>query len=456
VTDWPLVSVLVPVYQGERFLAEALDSIFAQDYEPLDVVVLDDGSTDRTAGIARAYPVTYLHQENTGIPGARNAALEAARGELIAFLDADDVWKPGSLTARVEHLLADAELDYVVGHMDVFQEPGTEWPAEVAKKLMEAPAHGLLQTFVGWRRVFDRVGGFDPRFGVSEDVDWFARARHAGARGETLDLVCSRYRLHDTNTTFRERSTVMPMLLRALKGSVDRQRGPRVSVVIPVYNGERHVGAAIESVLAQTAPAFEVLVVDDGSTDGSAAVAARYAPRVQVHSQENAGAGATRNRAIELARGDMVAFLDADDLWTPSKLELQLAAMAAEPAPDLVFGHVEQFVDPDIDPADAARIDCPAGLQPGYLPGALLARRAAFERVGPFREDLRVGEFVDWMARAHELGLRESMLDEHVLFRRLHDTNQSLRDQRERSDFARVAKAALDRRRAAAAEGREQ
>ncbi|MFL5886158.1 MAG: glycosyltransferase family 2 protein, partial [Thermoleophilaceae bacterium] len=84
----PLVSVLVPVYQGERYLAEALDSVFAQDYEPLEVIVLDDGSTDGSADIARSYGgVRYLHQENSGIAAARNAAIGAARGEIVAFLD---------------------------------------------------------------------------------------------------------------------------------------------------------------------------------------------------------------------------------------------------------------------------------------------------------------------------------------------------------------------------------
>ena len=229
--------------------------------------------------------------------------------------------------------------------------------------------------------------------------------------------------------------------------------GPQraVSVVIPVHDGERYLGEAIESVLGQTAPPFETIVVDDGSTDASAAVAERYAPRVRVCSQPNAGIGAARNRGVSLAQGDHVAFLDADDLWEPRKLELQLTAMAAEPGPDIVLGHVRQFVDPSLDAEAAARIACPAGLQPGYLAGAVLARRDAIERVGPFREDLRVGEFVDWMARARDLGLCEAMLPDHVLSRRLHDANQSVTQRARAGDFVRVAKANLDRRRAAAA-----
>src|SRR4051794_14096920 len=452
VTDGPLVSVLVPVYQGERYLAEALDSIFAQDWEPLEVIVVDDGSTDRSAEIAQSYDVRYLHQENAGIAAARNAAIGAARGEIVAFLDADDVWLPGSLATRVEHLIENPEAGYVVGRMEVFLEPGHERPPWIEEEFVDKPQNGLLQTFVARREAFDRVGLFDTSFAISEDMDWFARAKHAGVRGDMLSDVCARYRLHGESTTHRERGSVMPTLLRALRGSIARRRAAppaRVSVVIPVHDGERSLAEAIEGVLAQPAPPFEVIVVDDGSTDGSAAVAERYAPRVTVNRQENAGIGATRNRGVALATGDMVAFLDADDLWEPRKLELQLAAMAAEPKPDFVLGHVRQFVDPGLTPEDAARIDCPDGLQPGYLPGALLARREAFERVGAFREDLRVGEFVDWMARAREIGLRETMLADHVLSRRLHDTNRSLEDRTDMSDFARVAKAALDRRRAA-------
>jgi glycosyltransferase involved in cell wall biosynthesis len=223
-----------------------------------------------------------------------------------------------------------------------------------------------------------------------------------------------------------------------------------VSVVIPAHNAERYLAAAIDSVLAQTRAPHQVVVIDDGSTDGTPGVAKSYAGLVACHRQQNAGIGATRNRGVALSQGDYVAFLDADDLWEPDKLERQLAVFDSDPSLDLVLGQVRQFIDPGLSRKEAARIACPSGLQPGYLPGALLARRATFERVGPFRTDLKVGEFVDWMARAREAGLREEMLADQVLSRRLHDTNQSVRHRSQMTDFARVAKAALDRRRAAA------
>jgi glycosyltransferase involved in cell wall biosynthesis len=220
-----------------------------------------------------------------------------------------------------------------------------------------------------------------------------------------------------------------------------------VSAIIPAYNAERYLADAIESVLAQEVADLEVIVVDDGSTDGTASVAERYAPAVAVRRQPNAGVGAARNHGLAVARGDYISFHDADDVWTDGKLAAQLDALVGDPSLDLVFGHLEHFVSPDLSPEQAARLVCPADAQPGYSATCMLARREVFERVGPFREDLDVGEFIDWMARARECGLRDAMLPETVLLRRLHRSNLGIRRRDSRGDFAVVVKAALDRRR---------
>ena len=227
--------------------------------------------------------------------------------------------------------------------------------------------------------------------------------------------------------------------------------GPRVSVLMPAFNAERYLPEAIESALAQTQAPFELIVVDDGSGDGTADAARAFGDSVRYESQENQGIGSARNRCVDLARGDYLAFLDADDRWEPDKVERQLDAMRSAWRPEIVFGHVRQFVSPELPAQHRARIACPPESQPGYLPSAMLASRAAFERVGPFATRLHVGEFVDWMARARDLGLREFMLDATVLWRRLHDTNQSVRHRDRMSDFAHVLKASLDRRRAGGA-----
>jgi glycosyltransferase involved in cell wall biosynthesis len=227
-----------------------------------------------------------------------------------------------------------------------------------------------------------------------------------------------------------------------------------VSAVIPVHNGERYLAEAIESALGQTVAPLEVIVVDDGSTDDCAGVAARYGFRVRYVRQPRAGAGAARNRGADLALGEYIAFLDADDLWVPDKLERQLAAFEAVPPPDAVFGHVEQFHSPDLDEETRSRVQCPEGAMAGYHPGAMLITREAFLRVGHFETSWGVGEFVDWYARAVEKGLRCAMLPGVVLRRRLHATNQGMTKRAEQADYARILKAALDRRRAARSGGR--
>ena len=226
---------------------------------------------------------------------------------------------------------------------------------------------------------------------------------------------------------------------------------PEVSVVIAAHNAERHLGEAISSVLAQTRRDLEVVVVDDGSTDRTRAIAEGFGEPVRCLSREQGGIGAGRNFGVRHAQGKYLAFLDADDLWVEDKLERQFEAFASHPEVNLMLGLVQEFISPELDPAAAARIRCSPEPRPGYLPGALLVARETFERVGEFKEDLRVGEFVDWMARARELGLRDLVLPREVLRRRLHDENQSVRHRDDMGDFARVVKAALDRRRGSAA-----
>ena len=160
------------------------------------------------------------------------------------------------------------------------------------------------------------------------------------------------------------------------------QDSTRISAIIVVYNGERYLAEAIESILAQTHPPSELIVVDDGSTDGTATIARGFA-EVRYQYRPNGGIGAARNLGLELARGDFIAFLDADDLWMPEKLAQQAAAFAADPQLGIVTGLIEQFHSPELDPAIAATIHCPRDPMPGHSFGAMLIRREVFSRVGP-------------------------------------------------------------------------
>ncbi len=221
-----------------------------------------------------------------------------------------------------------------------------------------------------------------------------------------------------------------------------------ISVIIPVYNGERYLAQTIESVLQQTLAPTEVIVVDDGSTDKSAAVAQSF-PAVRYIYQSNAGSNAARNRGIRHSTGDFLAFLDADDLWTPDKLAVQMTAFAQEPSLDFVYGHVEQFYSPDIPtPQRAGWVDT-SQPRPGILHGTLLARRISFLQVGFFQQQRGFADFSDWYALARDQQMRERILPDVVMRRRVHDSNMSLRGGQEaKRAFAYALKATLDRRRA--------
>jgi glycosyltransferase involved in cell wall biosynthesis len=226
---------------------------------------------------------------------------------------------------------------------------------------------------------------------------------------------------------------------------------PLVTVVIPAFNRERFLGDAIESVFLQDHRPLEVLVVDDGSTDGTAAVARRF-PGVRYLGRSHGGAAAARNTGVTAARGEFLAFLDSDDLWLKEKLACQIEAMVASPDPAMAFGWVQQFVSPDATGPVRDRIVCPEKPRPGRTCGTLLLRREVMERVGPFDESLAAGEFVDWLSRARLLGIRDVMVERVVLRRRLHGGNLGYQNPALRQDLVRAVGNHLRRQREARGE----
>ena len=226
-----------------------------------------------------------------------------------------------------------------------------------------------------------------------------------------------------------------------------------ISVIIPVYNCERYLAEAIESALAQAYRSIEIVVVDDGSADASTNVARRFGSAVRYDLQAHAGPGAARNRGVELAHGDYIAFLDADDLWMEKKLGLQMSAFDSDALPDAVFGHVEQFISPDLPQELAEKLECPKELMPGRFPGTMLIRKETFRRIGSFSTGFRIGEFIEWYMRATELCLKDVMLSQMVLRRRIHATNSGIIHRDGRSEYVRILKASLDRRRRIANQG---
>jgi glycosyltransferase involved in cell wall biosynthesis len=225
----------------------------------------------------------------------------------------------------------------------------------------------------------------------------------------------------------------------------------KLSVVIPAFDCARYIGEALESVLAQVGGDAEVLVVDDGSRDATAAVAESFGSSVRVIRGAHVGIGATVNHGMREARGAVLALIDGDDRWLPRKMALQLAALDAEPLLDIVFGHVRQFLSPEV--SDVGRYAFTSEPMAGLHRGAMVIRRDAWQRVGPMETDLVLGEFIGWYARAIDAGLKTRMLPDVVYERRVHGLNTVLRERDMYGDYVRVIKATMDRRRALRAAG---
>ena len=223
--DNPLVSVIIPVYNGERFLTAAIQSALDQDYNAFEVIVVDDGSTDCTAQIAQSYKdVRYIYQPNQGHGAARNTGIEASQGELLAFLDADDVWDSRKLSVQVSYLIDHPDIGYVVAGIRNFIEPGVERPSWVTEKMLEDISKGhIASALVVRRTVMDQVGAFDTSYLFADVVDWFLRAGDTGIPMVSLPDVLLYRRVHDANQSYEERAKELEYLMVA-RMSLRRKR----------------------------------------------------------------------------------------------------------------------------------------------------------------------------------------------------------------------------------------
>ncbi len=219
-----------------------------------------------------------------------------------------------------------------------------------------------------------------------------------------------------------------------------------VSVIIPAYNCGRYLGEAIESVLAQNYRPIEVIVVNDGSTDNTETIAGRYAERIIYVCQENRGPAAARNRGLELAHGDIIGFLDSDDIWSGNKLSLQLAHLEGDRSLEIIVG-LSQPIKLQAGKDSGARFERWHNPYCALLLSAALCRKAVFEKVGIFDETLYYGEDTDWFMRIREAGVSITIVPEVSLYYRRHESNMTLNSAVRDSFFVKVLKKSLDRRR---------
>jgi glycosyltransferase involved in cell wall biosynthesis len=240
------VSAIIPAYNAAPYLAEAVESILGQNYQPLEILIVDDGSTDGTPEVASRFAgsnVRYIRQPHSGSPFALNNGLRNAGGNLICFLDSDDVWTPDKLALQVPLIMQDATVEIVLSHQRRMWRP--KGSSDYRFTEPELALHP--QSCVFRRSVFDKVGLFDTSFKYTADWDWFMRARELGVKFVVHLEVTNYYRRHDNNLTNDNASAKdVPLML---KRSLERRRargGTGIALSLP---------SLLESLRASAGPA---------------------------------------------------------------------------------------------------------------------------------------------------------------------------------------------------------
>ena len=446
----PKVSVIIPVYNGEKYLEEAIKSILNQNYDNLECIVVDDGSIDGSAFIAKKFgQVVYLHQDNAGVAAARNRGVQNTSGEYLAFLDADDIWDGEKLTIQINYMEENPNIGYSFTRHSLFLAEGVaELPSWVRKNQYEQEMSAYIPSALVVRKsVFEAVGNFDENYRVSEDSDWFMRARDAGIKLGIVEKTLLYKRVHPQCLS-RQTELSRKNLLKIVKASLQRiKSSDKISVIVPVYNGEKYIQEALDSVLEQSLKPFEVQVVDDGSTDRTAEIVRQYGDRIRYIKINNGGAAAARNEGVKSVAGDYIAFLDADDYWNKQKLALQLREIKKPGAANMIFGMVSQFYSPETDENFRQQYQFPSRQTNGAHAGNMLMKRKDFLKVGFFSTEYKTGEFIEWYQRAQEAGMTTAFLPEVLMHRRIHPLNHGIVQKQHTNDFARIAKEILLRRR---------
>ncbi len=213
------------VKNGERFFPLAIKSVMEQEYEPLEVIVVDGQSTDRTAEIAKSIKgVHYLYQQDQGLANARNYAIQTARGKIIAFLDSDDVWTPDKLSIQLRYLAANPHIQGTITWLKFIV--GQEYSPHILPKKNHYQRDQIGYTpsaLVARRDLFQIVGQFNPDYSLNCDADWFMRLLDLKIPFAVIPKILLYKRIHDTNLSLDIAKSRNEMM-RIIRDSVHRKR----------------------------------------------------------------------------------------------------------------------------------------------------------------------------------------------------------------------------------------
>ncbi len=471
-----MISVLIPAFNAAPYIEYAISSVLDQDIDiPLEIVVCDDGSTDGTADILKKLAqdeprLRVLSTENGGVSRARNRLIEEANPEsdFITFLDADDALPQGRIARDLALFAKTPALEVIYGQLCLIETDQLELRA--IRTRGDICVRGISVTVGTFRRgLIAGAGGFDTSFSHGEDLDYLLRLFEKSPKALLLDEVSVLYRQHHGSATSQReklrRGVMRAMLLHnrrlradpnlvRLNNLFDLEALPKkrankrkidglsdYSVIIPAFNAAPFLPDTIRSVLQQTHPPKEIIVVDDGSTDDTLQVLDGIPAELKVIHQENRGPGAATNAGIAVASSDFLAFLDADDLWEPEKMEKQLHVLMDQQDLGGVFCRMSSFNH------DGAALAVDDGLS-GWARSTMVLRRETIDDVGPISDfGRKVGEMIDWIARAQEKQVRFQLLEVSLARRRLHSDSMTASRNDTQREYLHAIKEAIRRKR---------
>lgn len=461
----PRVSIIVPVYNGSNYMRDAIDSALSQTWANTEVVVVNDGSCDdgATQAIARSYGdrIVFVDKPNGGVASALNAGLQAMTGEIFCWLSHDDRHHPVKTAIQVQDWVANGSQQEILFSNYCLIDAQGSLITEVVldhEMLTRKPLYPLLRGSVHGcsvfipKAIFDDVGGFDEFRPTTQDYDLWRRmiARYP-FRHLPRALIDSRWHDEQGSKKIDHIEEATQFWLSTVQ-SIDRQDKIRhegtptrfdlamadflaknnlteaaqtlrenayrayddtlISVVMPVFNRAELAVGALDGLKRQTHPTWELIVVDDGSTQDMSLLKAAVdalGVRARYVSQDNAGPGAARNYGWALAKGDYVAFLDSDDLFLPEKLRMQLLRMEEEGA---AFSQTSYFRhwrgSSDLVYMRSGEGNTFPGIiaSCGIATPTVMVRRSLFDEGFKFQTDFHLGEDVClWLSLANRYGV---------------------------------------------------
>lgn len=447
-----MLSVIIPVFNNGVEISKAIASVLDQPeivrgQITLEIILVNDASEASCVtlleSIAALVPeiALYHHEQNQGPAAARNTGIRVAKGDLISFIDGDDEWTPNKLALLLPHL-QNAGIMVASGRIQYLFDEGvakSEMQFETSDNLL---SHVHLGASLVKREVFDRGLFFGSSFRCSEDVDWWLQLREHQLGIVIIEEPTLLYHIHGNNMSW-DKTPAELNLFAVLQASLRRRRAekpaqplpqlndfrrfeqPLVSVVIPLFNGEKFIARALNSIEAQTYPHWEVFVVDDGSTDGGADLVAKQFPQVRLMRQENQGQAVARNQGIKEAKGKYIAFLDQDDEWLAEKLTLQVNALNQNPYTAFVTCNQKYHSENGSETLPSNMRQTLNDVHRSIVPSGLMVRQYALNTVGGFDPALRAGDDMDLLLKLRQVGYKELNVEHLLLKKWFHDANDT-------------------------------